>query len=393
MTSFNADEMGEPTENKSFDLHAIQREPRKQQTYRSAVFTLNNPTQDEYNHICQAEYSYCIIGLEVAPTTGTQHLQGFIELKKIVRWKKLKEILGNRTWFEGRRGTAQQAADYCKKGGHFTEDGEISKTGHATALISLQEQLRSGMTASQIMMDEPHQFHLYGRTLNAMEDNLLRQRYRTVAPLAYWLWGVTGSGKSHEAFYGFTPDTHYVVPDDGGWWDNYMQQETVIFNDFRGSELNYNQLLQMLDVWPWQVRRRGRQPMPFTSTRVYFTSSLSPSDLYQGNVEHQDNIAQLLRRLTEVRQFINRFDPTVSGSTGNIRTVLPDDIDSKEPLRGKAAVSTVFSLMEETRKTMEAERLENIINQEVIKNNAHRDMQQRLYEYTRQAEEDEKKKP
>ena len=31
-----------------------------------------------------------------------------------------------------------------------------------------------------------------------------------------------------------TVTSHYIVPNDNGWWDNYEGQETIVFNDFRG---------------------------------------------------------------------------------------------------------------------------------------------------------------
>jgi len=114
-----------------------------------------------------------------------------------------------------------------------------------------------------------------------------------------WIYGPTGRGKSHEAFQGFSPSTHYLYTDDGGWWDGYVGQETVIINDFRG-KIPYDYMLQLIDKWPFNVRRRNREPFPFTSKRVIITSSLSPEDVYH-NREENDKIEQLLRRL-EVRR-------------------------------------------------------------------------------------------
>jgi len=138
--------------------------------------------------------------------------------------------------------------------------------------------------------------HQYGRTLDRIEDISMRKIHRTEMTEAVWLWGPTNVGKSHKAFEGYTPETHYLWPNDGRWWDGYRQQNTVIFNDFRG-EIPYNVMLQIVDKWPFQVPRRGREPMPFTSKRVIITSSLSPMAVYH-NREAEDSLAQLLRRMT-----------------------------------------------------------------------------------------------
>jgi hypothetical protein len=48
-------------------------------------------------------------------------------------------------------------------------------------------------------------------------------------------------GKSHKALADFDPNTHYIYPNDKGWWDGYKQHETVVFNEFRG-ELDYKEM-------------------------------------------------------------------------------------------------------------------------------------------------------
>ena len=67
-------------------------------------------------------------------------------------------------------------------------------------------------------MTNPEAYHQYGpRTLTKVEDIALRSKFRTEMTTCEWLSGPTGVGKSHRAFQGFTPDTHYVWKlNDGG---------------------------------------------------------------------------------------------------------------------------------------------------------------------------------
>jgi len=113
----------------------------------------------------------------------------------------------------------------------------------------------------------------------------------------FWYYGPTGVGKSHTVYDGFTPKTHYVWKNDNGWQDGYAGQETVIINDFRGEGLPYNELLQLVDKWPYTLRRRGREPVPFLAKRVLITSSLHPRDVYNRRAI-EDNLLQLTRRFT-----------------------------------------------------------------------------------------------
>ena len=72
-------------------------------------------------------------------------------------------------------------------------------------------------------------------------------------------------------------------------------------NDFRG-DVKYGELLQLVDKWPYQVSRRGREPTPFLARKVVVTSSMHPRDVYSGIAE-KDSIAQLERRF-EIREFL-----------------------------------------------------------------------------------------
>jgi len=47
------------------------------------MFTLNNYTEDDIDRLCDMDpdKALVVIGLEVAPTTGTPHLQGYFQFR------------------------------------------------------------------------------------------------------------------------------------------------------------------------------------------------------------------------------------------------------------------------------------------------------------------------
>jgi len=238
---------------------------------------------------------------------GKHHWQGYVYYHDKVSIKVSQKLLGdavahheptkgspleNRTYIFGPydKGDKHKPANE-----HAVELGEIPSQGKRVDLNILKDKLlKKETTIDNVLETQPETYHQYGRTLERLDDLRMAKEYRTEMTSAEWIWGPTGIGKSHRAFEGFTPQTHYNFPDDKGWWDNYKQQETVIINDFRG-EIPYNELLQMMDKWPYEVRRRGRPPVPFTSRHVIITSSLPPKDIYKCR-KVEDGLEQLYRR-------------------------------------------------------------------------------------------------
>lgn len=260
---------------------------------RNLCFTLNNYTDEEYKALIVLECKYIVIGKEVGEN-GTPHLQGYVEFKGSKRFGTLKRINEKIHW-EKRMGTAQQAADYCKKDGDFEERGEISEQGKRVDLIGLKNEIMEGKKVDEITLEHPAMYHLYGRTLSKIEDIALRKKFRNWMTTCDWIYGPTGVGKSHRAFEGFTPETHYVYPNDNGWWDGYVGQETIIINEFRG-QIQYAELLDLIDKWPKTVRRRNREPVPFLGKHIIITSSMPPKEVYH-NLAVNDDLAQLERRI------------------------------------------------------------------------------------------------
>jgi len=50
-----------------------------------------------------------------------------------------------------------------------------------------------------------------------------------------------------------------------------------------------------VDKYPYYVKRRNREPIPFTSKTVIVTSSMKPQDVYM-NLDDGDHLEQLTRR-------------------------------------------------------------------------------------------------
>lgn len=244
---------------------------------------------------------YLIYGIEVCPKTKRTHHQGFCYFSgQRGSIKGVSKDLG-KCHVSPCKGNIDQNIDYCSKDENVIEMGSRPQQGERVDLNKLKDGIMNNtLTVDDITVTDPMAYHMYGRTLNRLEDIALRKLSRTEMTQGLWLWGTTATGKSHMAYEGFTPDTHYDFPNDNGWWDGYKGQDTVIINDFRGSIL-FSELLTLVDKWPKSVRRRGREPVPFISKKVIITSCSHPSEIYHNACDSTDSMDQLLRRFKIVK--------------------------------------------------------------------------------------------
>lgn len=264
---------------------------------RGMVFTsfnMNAPPIFE-----ESSMRYLVFGTEECPTTKRMHYQGFVYWNNprsaaalAKRWK---------CWVRASKGTPEQARAYCIKDGNYKEFGILPRQGARTDLETLAHKLLEGTTTvDEICVKEPETFHQYGRTLSRLEDIRLRQAKRTEMTTCTWYVASTGKGKSKKAMEDIDGKDYYVVPQDNGWWDEYRQQEVVVFDDFRGSHMEYSQMLRLIDWTPFAtVKRRNRGAIPFTSKHVIVTSSMTPEECYH-NLHSADKVDQLLRRVNVV---------------------------------------------------------------------------------------------
>lgn len=265
--------------------------------YRNYCFTLNNYTDEHIEILKNLEiFTYIIFGEEIAPTTGTKHLQGYFEMEEGKTINSLiKKYLPKGIHLEQAKGNAEQNKTYCSKGSNIFEKGTAKKQGKRTDLENLADEIKNGRPVDNICIEKPALYHQYGRTLHRLEDIYLREKFRTWMTTCDWYYGPTGIGKSHKAFENFDPKKCYVWKDDNGWQDGYTGQETLIINEFRG-EITYKKLLEMIDKYPCELKRRGREPVPFLAKHIIITSALHPRDVYH-NLSAQDSMEQFYRRV------------------------------------------------------------------------------------------------
>ncbi|AIF76267.1 Rep [Pollentivirus pleritis] len=262
---------------------------------RNFVFTLNNYTEDEYNFIKNFEQAqYIIIGKETG-AQGTPHLQGYMELKKQVRFNTVKSVFP-RMHIEPRRGTQKQAVDYCKKEKNFIEVGKAKMGGIRNDVASVIEFKNSSFKS--FFESSPgadiQAFNLLGKIKTYMEE---KRDYKT---FVIWCYGPSGSGKSRWA-YEISRKYNPYFKDDTKWWDGYDNNSVTILDDFRASNMKFNTLLKLLDRYPYLIEIKGGYRQ-FVSSIIIITCIQKHEDTYK-ILENDEPLNQLTRRINKIMSF------------------------------------------------------------------------------------------
>lgn len=249
---------------------------------RSWTYTLNHYDDEEIETLKLLECTRHRCGKEIG-VEGTPHLQGIICFTKTYRLAGLKKILPRAHWEPTK--SVEHALNYCAKGvviidKNTREQGKRNDIDDA--IKTLKEQ---GIEA--VKEDHPLVYLKYQQKLNSLL-NMKPPPYREVEVIL--ITGPPGTGKSRRARE-IDPELYSVPLGHKVWFDGYVNEQTILLDDFEG-EMTYTNLLRLLDVYPIQLEIKGGFVWNMY-TRVIITSNKSPDAWYP----HRD-ISALKRRIT-----------------------------------------------------------------------------------------------
>lgn len=272
---------------------------------RSWCFTLNNYTLAEIAQIESIPYRYLIYGYEIGDN-GTPHLQGYIEFANPLRFAKIKSYIP-RAHIEQRRGSRDEARNYCMKDNEFIELGDwnVGGQGRRNDLDFIRNLVNEEGMAAVAAIGNLQQIRVAEKYLQYNEEP------RDSKPEVIWLWGKTGVGKSRMARK-LCDDYYYSKKDGTKWWDRYDAHENVIIDDFRDSWWSLTTMLSLLDRYEHVVETKGGTRQ-FVAKKIIITSSIDPKLCYKNCGE---DVNQLLRRIDYIEEMSNIITmPAVPGLT------------------------------------------------------------------------------
>lgn len=272
--------------------------------YCFTSFVTEEGKRDYENFLApSSDIRFAVWQLERCPTTGKEHLQGYIELHRALRRSSVTKFFPAGVHLEQRKGSQAQAIAYCEK-----SDSRIagpwrcgstaeSAQGHRSDLDELTDLIKAGATVTNVAETFPVSFVKYHKGIQALHSHLSRARipaWRTLQVLVYY--GDAGTGKTKAAIE--NADGSYFILDQGErvWFDGYDGESTLILDDFYGW-IKYGMLLRILDGHPYRAEIKGSFRYA-EWTKVMITSNKHPSEWYS-----QGLTPALNRRINEIQYF------------------------------------------------------------------------------------------
>lgn len=204
------------------------------QSSRNFCFTCNNYSDKSYLDLDSLEdVRFCGYGKEIAPSTGTPHLQGMVCFSRV---KRVNFVRGELPGFhvEIMRGTAQQAWAYCIK-----TDPNATFTGELPILSrsNLAERYEAALALARSGAVEDMPADLYVRHFHTWR--VISHEHASVSDLddvcGVWIFGPSGCGKSRSVRADYPG--HYDKPLNK-WFDGYTDRyDGILLDDVDPSHL------------------------------------------------------------------------------------------------------------------------------------------------------------
>lgn len=235
------------------------------------MFTLNNPqgllTEEDF---VDWGARYLVFQEEMAPETGTLHLQGYIEMDRPVRFTHFTGLEG--AHFDVARGTPKECSDYCKKeesrvGGPYIFGAQSVKQGQRTDLLKLRDAVRDGKRGRALFDDDDLAGSAikFGRGVDAMARAYSSARPRDDLEVVFH-YGPAGTGKSHCAHQA----NQCELATGNGFWLNYNDEPNLLLEEFGGHFMPPAEFLKLADKYAYTANVKGGQVPVNVCRRVFF---------------------------------------------------------------------------------------------------------------------------
>lgn len=326
--------------------------------HRGWCFTINNWTDDHVDELreCSSQPKYLVFGREVG-AQGTPHLQGYVYFKTGKSFKQLKEMLPQ-CHLSVRRGTHQQAANYCKKGSqskeeweregvngpNFGKDADFEEFGKGPMSDEEKgqkekdrwDEIKRNAQEGNLEAIPSKVYVQYYNALNRISSDHQLRPADLDRPNALWFYGLSGSGKTTLAR---SLDPDYYIKSPTKWWDRRARlARTVILDDLDNFHRSMGYYIKMwADKWSFFAETKGGhlrlRPQLFIVTSQYLPSEIWDDDATLDAVYRRFEFYNVVNRQAYKIKKVYRDDGTARledfRATFNAQTAEVTYIDSQ----------------------------------------------------------------
>lgn len=258
---------------------------------RAYIFTLNNYTSEDEVYIQTVlQCQYIVYGREVAPQTGTPHLQGYVYFANPRSFESVRKL---RKWsIQVAKADALKNAEYTKKSDDWFEKGDRPLTQKEKGDCERDRYKRAfqfAMEGDYLAIDSDILLRHYG-TLKKIRAEFTKVSDLDFMPLCIYLHGKTGVGKSRLARELSGTGCFRKEPMTK-WFTGYAHQKVVWIDELEPMSHELQSLYKRLcDHYVCPVESKGGN-MDIRPEIIIFTSNHPPGRVFGDATE------PMLRRL------------------------------------------------------------------------------------------------
>lgn len=296
---------------------------------RNWCFTLNNYTAEEEEKLKGElpQVKYIVFQRERGHEDNTPHLQGYLELETSQRISFLKKINPRAHW-EPRRGTQQQAIDYCTKEDTREQGTEPFERGVKANANGVRKDTFSANVLTPErrgeLIDKVRKKEMRISDLSSyeMQDTALMRSLEGVCKdlagpyrddlRVITIIGPTGVGKSWSVQMLFPEGVCKWINGNSGCWFSEVDKEVCLFDEFAG-QIAIERFLKLIDKYPMQIEVKGGMRPCYWRT-IFICSNVTPECWYNNFEDDQKVSTEMInRRREQLRALYRRLNVQALG--------------------------------------------------------------------------------
>lgn len=273
-------------------------EPKGYRRWAITDYGFNAADSEIFNDKRVNQWEY---GWEFCPETGKLHKQGRLVLFNPAPRSTVQQIFKDDTMHCKREDYEEAHKKYVMKDGDVKSFGPKHAPGQGsrTDIHEAMEDIKHGATMKDIIIKHPGVAMKYPGGLKMAMEELAEEPEFNPNMKVYVFWGVSGTGKSHQAYCKNDKKEVYRLTKKewvSTFFNGYRKQKILLLDDFDGSWMKFTDFKTLCDGYAFKVNLKGRWTYSGWDT-IYISASESPAEWYKNATVTKNAKIELARRL------------------------------------------------------------------------------------------------